>query len=139
MIDACDFFLLFWSNHAKGWDWVHREVRYDLSRMSGDDLSPPKTHPLLIEGPSGPETVEGTRASAFEQPLALPYGAPGPFAGAIHRAKSRRVQKLADHFSTIGIHVESGAAYETYDALALAQANRSRLESTDSGTTSDAP
>ena len=54
-IDACDLFLLFWSDHAKASDWVHREVRHALERKANDDLRPPEIRPIVIEGPPVPK------------------------------------------------------------------------------------
>jgi TIR domain len=53
-IDQSDLFLLFWSAQARESKWVLEEVRYALSRKSGNDSSPPEILPIVLEGPPPP-------------------------------------------------------------------------------------
>lgn len=53
-IDRCDLFLLFWSSHAAGSDWVRQEAEYALARHRGSAEAPPDIRPIILEGPPIP-------------------------------------------------------------------------------------
>ncbi len=53
-IDRCDLFLLFWSTHAAGSDWVRQEAEYALARRHGSREASPDIRPIILEGPPIP-------------------------------------------------------------------------------------
>jgi hypothetical protein len=53
-IDRCDLFLLFWSTHAAGSDWVRQEAEYALARRHGSHEASPDIRPIILEGPPIP-------------------------------------------------------------------------------------
>jgi hypothetical protein len=53
-IDRCDLFLLFWSSHAAGSDWVRQEAEYALARRHGSAEASPDIRPIILEGPPIP-------------------------------------------------------------------------------------
>jgi hypothetical protein len=53
-IDRCDLFLLFWSSHAAGSDWVRQEAEYALARRHGSSEASPDIRPIILEGPPIP-------------------------------------------------------------------------------------
>jgi hypothetical protein len=53
-IDRCDLFLLFWSSHAAGSDWVRQEAEYALARRRSSSEASPDIRPIILEGPPIP-------------------------------------------------------------------------------------
>lgn len=53
-IEACDLFLLFWSQAAKDSEWVMKEIRYARERRQRDPRRLPDIRPILIPPPVDP-------------------------------------------------------------------------------------
>lgn len=65
-IDACDLFLLFWSEAARQSQWVAREVDRALDLQSRSAAHAPEIMPVILEGPPPPKPPDRFRHLHFE-------------------------------------------------------------------------
>jgi hypothetical protein len=68
-IDRCDLFLLFWSSHAAGSDWVRQEAEYALARHRGSTGASPDIRPIILEGPPIPRPPASLASLHFNDML----------------------------------------------------------------------
>jgi hypothetical protein len=68
-IDACDLFLLFWSEAARRSDWVAREVDRALERRARTRNAEPEIMPVILEGPPPPAPPQRFAHLHFNDPV----------------------------------------------------------------------
>jgi hypothetical protein len=71
-IDQCDLFVLFWSNAARGSEWVGKEIEYALDcikKHPAQDVARPEIHPILLEGPPPPKPPDSLDYLHFNDPF----------------------------------------------------------------------